>query len=137
MPGPYTQRNPPPKKKVYFEGPGRTHQEDKERCDINNIMKRYRKVGVLPVSQLEMFYADVSEMGDYRTALHNVQAVQGVFSKLPSDIRAAFDNDPAAFLDFTSDPNNRAEMMRMGLVSADGSDEGGEPLKAPDGPVDA
>jgi len=97
---------------------GRTRQEDLESSDINNIIKRYWKTKELPVDGREYFFADVSEMPDYQTALHMIEHGKEAFSHVKPDIRARFDNDAAKFLDFTSDPANRDELVDMGLLDA-------------------
>ena len=94
----------------------RTRQADAAGVDINAIMKKYEKTGVLPVQGREAFYADVSQMGDYRTALEQVRMANDAFMQLPAAVRSKFDNEPALFLDFCSDDSNRAEMVEMGLI---------------------
>lgn len=112
----YTKRNPPPKSPRLEYGPGRTRQSEAAACDINNIVERYHKTGVLPVVNRQMWFMDVSEVGDYRSALEQVERGEKAFMQLPPKVRARFMNDPAEFLDFTSDPANREEMVEMGLI---------------------
>ena len=45
-----------------------------------------------------------------------VAGAQTLFNEMPSSIRNRFSNDPAHFLDFCSNENNRAEMHEMGLL---------------------
>lgn len=98
---------------------GKTRQADAEACDINVIMRRYEKTGMLPtMAQVEGYFADVSDMGDYRTALSVVREADGMFMALPAEVRRRFDNDPAAFVDFMADPANRDEAVKLGLVAA-------------------
>ncbi len=116
----YSGYRPPPKVVLdaeYF-GKSLTRQSEMAACDINNIMAKYEKTGVLPVEGREAFYADVSMMGDYRSALENVRMADEAFMSLPAKVRSKFDNDPAGFLDFCSDPANRDEMVEMGLIEA-------------------
>ena len=96
---------------------GGAKQSFKEECDINNILARYAATGLLtPVQQTPGFFVDVSDVGDYREALDNVIQAQALFMQLPAVIRARFENDPAAFLDFASDPTNEDQMREMGLL---------------------
>lgn len=83
--------------------------------DINNIVERYHQTGLLPVIGRGEF-ADVSEMGDYRTALHALDEAETAFMKLPAKVREKFDNDPAAFLDFVTNDENYEEMQELGIV---------------------
>ncbi len=94
-------------------------QSMKAECDINNILKRYAKTGLLtPVNKRPPMFIDVSDVGDYRTAIENVRAAETEFMRLPAAIRARFGNDPAVFLDFAVDPANEQEMRDMGLLPA-------------------
>lgn len=93
-------------------GPG-ARQSMKDECDINNIVARYEKTGVLThLNASQATYADVSELTGYRDALDKVTAAKEVFMKLPSELRAVFDNDPAKFLDFigTATPEELTEL---------------------------
>lgn len=96
---------------------GGAKQSFKEECDINNILAQYAKTGLLtPVTSRPPMFVDVSDVGDYRTALENVRTARDLFMQLPATIRATFDNDPATFLDFASDPDNEDELREMGLL---------------------
>lgn len=97
-----------------------TEQSHKDECDINVIMSRYQVSGILPqtVQLLEGQFADVSEI-DFQSAANLVAAAKSMFMELPSSVRSRFSNDPAAFLAFTNDPNNRPAMAEMGLLSVE------------------
>lgn len=108
-----------------FEGPtvvctaeeGRTKQADKESCDINNILKRYEKTGVLPdMIKQNPQYGDFSMAPDYQEALNIVRFAEEQFAALDAHIRLRFDNDPEKFLAFASDDKNYDEMEKMGLL---------------------
>jgi len=102
---------------IQFEGQGLTHQSFKDECDINTIMGRYLKTGVLPenLTQAEAQYLDVSDV-DFQEAAQLVAGAKSLFEQLPSSIRNRFDNDPAKLLAFTSNENNRREAAEMGLL---------------------
>lgn len=86
-------------------------------CDINNIMARYERDGLIPhVNQYEGQYGDFTGVVDYQSALHIVQDAEACFMSLPAQVRKKFDNDPGAFLDFVTNPDNRDEMVSMGLM---------------------
>jgi len=98
-------------------GKSMTKQSMKDECDVNLILARYVKTGLLShVQERSPVYADVSEMGDFREALGRVDAVRDFFAGLPSQVRAFFKNDPATFLDFMSDEANREKAEELGLV---------------------
>ena len=54
-------------------GPSLARQSEKAYSDINVIMRKYVKTGVLPPQTREGFFADVSKVGDYREALARVE----------------------------------------------------------------
>ena len=81
-------------------GPG-AKQSMKAECDINNIVAKYEKTGVLThLNASQATYADVSELTGYRDALDKVIAAEELFMALPSEVRAKFHNDAALYLDF-------------------------------------
>jgi len=110
--------SPRQRHQLQFEGQGLTHQSFKDECDINTIMGRYLKTGVLPenLTQAEAQYLDVSDV-DFLAAAQLVAGAKSLFAELPSAIRNRFENDPAKLLAFTSDENNRQEAAEMGLLS--------------------
>lgn len=95
-----------------------TRQSDAEGADINQIMKRYEKTGVLPLDTREAVFTDVSAIGSYRDALEVMEKAQEGFLALAPAIREQFLNDPVAFLDFASRPENRAELEKLGVLAA-------------------
>ncbi len=98
-------------------GKGRTKQSFKDETDINMILKRYNKTGVLThVSQRPGSFLDLASMPDYRTALHNVHEAEALFNSLDAKVRAEFGNDAAAFLDFAVEPDNAPELVKLGLL---------------------
>ena len=77
-----------------------TKDSFKDECDINRILKGYMSgKEITHVNEKAAQYADVSELGDYRTAIDNVRAVEELFMSLPAAERAKYDNDPALYLD--------------------------------------
>ncbi len=86
-------------------------------CNINTIMARYEKTGLIEhVKEIQGAYGDFSEIQDYQSSLNQVIATRKMFDTLPSKIRGQFNNNPGTFLDFCEDPENFDEMVEMGLV---------------------
>lgn len=107
-------------------------QSMKDECDVNTILARYAKTGLLtPVTTMPQAFVDVSEIGDYRSALENVRQAGELFMQLPAHIRARFGNDAAMFLDFATDPANVGEMRKMGMLPK----EQETPVEAPEPPT--
>lgn len=96
-----------------------TKQGFAKECDINNIMKRYEKDGIIShVAKYGGQYGDFTDVPDYREALDKVMSANEMFMSLPASIRSKFENDPAKFLTFVGDPANKDEMGKLGLLRA-------------------
>lgn len=103
-----------------IEGASMTQQSFKDECDINVLMSRYMKTGILPenINQAAGQFLDC-DVQDFQYAMQLVAGAQSLFNNLPSSIRNRFDNDPARLLAFVSDDNNRAEAHKLGLLRED------------------
>jgi len=99
-------------------GPSLTQQHMKDECDINRILKKYQKDGILRhVAKYGGRYEDLPDNIDYQASLNAVMEAQEAFISLPSSVRGRFDNDPARFLAFVGDPANENELIALGLAS--------------------
>lgn len=104
-----------------FEKPSLTKQSFRDECDVNVLMKRFRNVhGVDFLNRYQGYlngqFGDFSSVVDYRTALDQISEARGYFEALPAKVRSRFSNDPAEFLDFVQNPENRDELISMGLI---------------------
>lgn len=101
--------------------PSRTKQSFAEEADINFLMDRFLRTGYLPsVEELggpQPMFGDFSEGVSYMDALERVRAAEEGFLQLDAKVRDRFRNDPAELLEFLSDPGNREEALRLGLVA--------------------
>lgn len=98
-------------------GPSMTKQAMAEEANINIIMARYEKTGLVNhVNQYGGQYADMPNQSDFHEAMNLVTSAQQMFADLPAGVRDKFKNDPGEFLDFMSDEENLPEMVEMGLV---------------------
>lgn len=112
--------------------PSMTQQHMAADCDINNIMSRFEKTGLLEHTNVyKGEYGDFADAVEYHEAMDMVIAAQDMFMSLPATIRARFDNDPSRFLDFVDNPQNRSEMASMGLLPQEASDVVSESNVAP------
>lgn len=101
----------------------KTIQSEKDNCDINVIVSRFKRTGVMNnLSTKSPLYGDFSEVGDFHTAQNRIIAAQEAFDALPSDLRKRFANDPGNLISFLDDPQNRSEAIKLGLVNADPQD---------------
>lgn len=95
-----------------------THQSMAPECDINSIMRKYERTGVLEHrNTFEGQYGDFTNVTDYHESMNQVIAADEMFQTLPAKIRRRFHNDPGAFLEYASDPDNQDDLIKMGLAT--------------------
>jgi len=119
----YSRFSPAPKVRVLFDGErgrSRAKQSFKGEADVNTIMARYVKTGVMvdSPSTREPMYGDFSDGADLMSVQCRIVAVNDYFAGLPSDVCEMFSNSPAKMLDFVADPGNDAEAVALGLKEA-------------------
>jgi len=86
----------------------RTQQSFRDETDINQIMAKYQKTGIIDhVNEHGPRYGDQPSAPDYHTAMNLVADTNSMFEELPSSVRADFDNDPSQFLDYVADEGNQ------------------------------
>ena len=113
---------------IDLSGPTRAQQQFKEEVDINNIMKKYQKIGAAALGpQREPQYLDVSDGLDLQGAITRAQQAEEAFMDLPSSIRREFDNSPIRMYEFLQDPANIERAQELGLLPS-------EPSEAPAAP---
>lgn len=98
--------------------PSLTRQEFADECDINVIMARYEKTGVVShVTQRVPMYIDWTEQPtNLMDALDIMYKADEAFMSLPATVRREFDNDPLKFVDFASNPDNLDKLREYGLA---------------------
>lgn len=112
---------------IEFGEDSRTRQEFAAECDINTIMARYTKAGVVShVNPAAPRYLDLAGLPDFQSAMQIMIDADQAFAGLPAAVRREFDNDPAKFVDFATDAENLAQLREWGLAP---------PEKAPEGPM--
>lgn len=111
-----------PRVKKIFTKPSLTRQEFKEECDLAITLKKFGKTveGQRALRNAQGFaeglkFGDVSSVPDFRAARDAVNAANASFMALPPLVRRRFENDPAQFLDFMSNPANQDEARALGL----------------------
>lgn len=101
-------------KPIYF-----TEQAHKKICDVNNIIKKYDKTGVIQhVTKFEAKFGDVTGI-EFRAMHDKIISAQQSFDSLPSSIRKRFGNDAGRLIAFMDNPDNREEAIKLGLISSD------------------
>lgn len=101
------------------KGKSMTHQSMSPECDINSIMKKYERTGILEHrNNFQGAYADFTDTpSDYHESMNSVIAADEMFLSLPATLRRRFHNDPGNFIDFVGNPDNRDELVRLGLAT--------------------
>ena len=96
--------------------PSRTQQQFKDECDVNNIIKKYKKTGLITHLQKNPgTYADLTNIPSYSEALQTIITASEAFNALPSDFRYELHNDPQELIKFLRDPANDERSIAMGL----------------------
>lgn len=94
-----------------------TKQSMKDETDINNILKQYKRTGIIQhINSQEPIYTDLPDPLDYQEALNMQMNADSAFSTLPSVVRAYFNNDPTALLVALNDPSQRDKLMELGII---------------------
>jgi phage internal scaffolding protein len=106
------------------QDPSLAQQHMKDECDINIIVERFGVTGQIPVTPIEPSYGDFSGVSDYHDALNRIKAADEAFMALPAKVRAKFDHDPNALLQFLQNDDNRNEAIQLGLID-------GQPVAEP------
>lgn len=125
-----------PRERVQVENPSPelgAKQSFKKECDINVLMSKYLKGGVIThLNPREARFLDVSEVGDLRDVYDRLEEARSAFEDLPSEVRDEFDHDPLAFVEFATDEDNRDQLEAWGLTAPAPESEAGS---APQEPV--
>lgn len=113
------------RRRVQFNcvGPTRTRGSFQDECDVNAIMKRFERTGVIDhFNNHRGDYGDFTGApADYHSALNQVLSAQDMFMSLPSGIRRQFRNDPGEFLELVAaaeggDQAATDELVRIGVA---------------------
>lgn len=107
---------PPPGVGLRCEDPTLAQQHFAEECDINTILERYTSTGLLP-ERNGAFYADFSDVHDYRSSLESIREAEESFLTLPAKTRQLFNNDPGELIHFMSNPDNKSRLAEFGLAA--------------------
>lgn len=119
------------RKRVRFKcvGKSRTKKEFADECNVNNIVAKYQRTGAIEHFSRHAPRYDNVAGATFHQAMNIVTEASSMFEELPANLRQKFENDPAKFLDFVQDPENKAEMAELGLLAGPV-----EPVKlSPDG----
>lgn len=112
-------------KRVIMEnfGQSKTKQQFLKSSNINTIIAKYKKTGMLPLVNQSPIFDDFSKSADLQTAFNTAIKAQAQFEMLPSELRKKLDNDPVKFMMYMEDKKNEEEWIKYGLVNKNYIDE--------------
>lgn len=100
----------------------RTEQHHAKSCDINTIMAKYLKTGVIDhVNKHSAHYGEVSA-ADYHAAQNLVADQKTVFEELPAFVRDHYENDVGNYLEALQ-TNEGVEELQKVLYPTDSYEE--------------
>lgn len=103
-----------PRTQKQFPNKSLTQQCDRDRCDIQNILKSYKTTGVCVHRNTAPARYDTSiDANDFHTSQNILAKAKSQFAELPSYLRRFFLNDPANYISFCENPENREEMQKL------------------------
>lgn len=96
-----------------------TDKSQKDNCDINKVVARAMKTGVIELKNRAPLVGDFADAPDFRTVCDLTKKANDAFYELPAALRKRFGHDPVEFVDFCSNPKNKEELIRLGLANPD------------------
>ena len=94
---------------------GLTEQHHTDTCDINKILAQFMETGIMPNTNANPQYGDVSEV-DFTQMQNQLATAKTLFEELPEQVKARFNNEMHTFLHFAENPDNLPELVDMGLA---------------------
>jgi len=112
-----TSINRPERNPKEFQGPSLTQQHHAEAVNINTIVQKYHRTGILPNGNnpAKAVYGDFTAI-DFQTAQQRITTAREAFEALPAQIRARFRNEPVELIKFMENPENLDEAVKLGLA---------------------
>lgn len=95
-----------------------TEQSHKNTTDINKIIEKYDKNGILThVNSMDGIKDNMltASGADFKTAMDLITAADTNFARLPLVLKQKFKNSPEKLLDFVNNPDNHQEAFNLGL----------------------
>ena len=94
---------------------GLTEQHHTDTCDINKILAQFMETGIMPKTNANPQYGDVSEV-DFTEMQNQLATAKTLFEELPEQVKARFNNEMHTFLNFAENPDNLQQMEEWGSV---------------------
>ena len=94
---------------------GLTEQHHTDMCDINKILAQFMETGIMPKTNANPQYGDVSDV-DFTQMQNQLATAKTLFEELPEQVKDRFNNEMHTFLHFAENPDNLPELVDMGLA---------------------
>ena len=94
---------------------GITEQHHTDTCDINKILAQFMETGIMPGTNANPQYGDVSQV-DFTEMQNQLATAKTLFEELPEQVKVRFNNEMHTFLHFAENPDNLPELVDMGLA---------------------
>ncbi len=103
---------------LMFDGKSRTKSSFMKDCDINRIVARGEKNGVVDhTTSVPAMYGDTTTTNlDFQESMNIIIEAESMFSSLSSRVRRRFNNDPSELLEFVHTEGNEDELRELGLI---------------------
>lgn len=99
-----------------FTKPTRCRQSEADQTDVNTIVARHQKTGVVNhLNGKPAMYGDFSQANDLKEALDLTMAAQEGFMELPAAVRRAAENDPRVMLEMLGSEEGTDVLVEAGL----------------------
>jgi hypothetical protein len=94
---------------------GLTEQHHTDTCDINKILAQFMETGIMPQTNANPQYGDVSTV-DFTQMQNTLANAKTLFEELPEHVKDHFNNEMHSFLNFAENPDNLPQMEEWGLA---------------------
>ena len=114
----YTRYSLPPDPAIEFTEPSLTEQHFKDECDVNVIVDRYTRTGVMPSGSTQPLFGDFADFPtDLLSSRKFFDEAESRFMELPAEVRKEFNNSPLELLVALQDGTNRQRFVELGLIA--------------------
>jgi len=96
----------------------RVEQSHKDEVNINKIVKKHGMDLIAKTAALQQFTFDENPHNDFQEMMNALLKAKDSFESVPSEIRKQFNHDPAQFMDFVRNTDNKQQLIDWGLAKA-------------------
>lgn len=106
------------------EGPELTIQSDRERSEIQHVLRKYREVGIVDhLRSVDLEFRDVTEFTDFADLMRQTSEARQAFMRLPPEVRDVFGHSAERWLAVAQDEEAlealKPRLQKLGFLPAD------------------